>query len=251
MRLETKSRRFGQRRRGQPLPRGGHKGKQYQRVSLSSASGPKGRDMAQPLEISGDATVHSRGRLRDRHPFPTVTDTETHVRRGSSKSAALFGPRVSSLKVLRDTLQFSLSMSSVAARQFESRDRRDTMILAMATDAARVKVKAREAKHKKTRQIGYRAVRYQRFKGRRHEIMEDETREALQAPRAKRCQAMVIWLEAQAMVNAQEGKPRDEPRNPVLVDSHPELSCSGADNVSSEEPQGLITTFFRSVRGGR
>jgi len=120
------------------------------------------------------------------------------------------------------------------------------MILAMTSDAAQVKVKAREAKHKKTRQVGYRAVRFQRFKGRRHEIMEDETREALQARRAKRCQAMIIWLEAQALVNAQEGRPREEPQNPVLADSHPELSCSGLDAVAPEEPQGLITTFFRS-----
>ena len=81
--------------------------------------------------------------------------------------------------------------------------------------------------------------------------MEDETREALQARRAKRCQAIIIWLEAQALVNAQEGKPRVEPQNPVLADSHPELSCSGLDAVALEEPQGLITTFFRSVRGGR
>ena len=125
------------------------------------------------------------------------------------------------------------------------------MILAMTSDAARVKVKAREAKHKKTRQVGYRAVRYQRFKGRRHEIMEDETREALQARRAKRCQAMIIGLEAQALVNAQEGEPRGEPRSPVLADSHPGPFCSGPDTVSPEEPHGLITTFFRSVRGGR
>jgi len=138
-------------------------------------------------------------------------------------------------------------MSSAAARQFESRDRRDTMIDAMTSDAARFKAKAREAKHKKTHQAGYRAGRYQRFKGRRHEIMEDETREALRARRAKRCQAMIIWLEAQALVNAQEG----EPRNPVLVDSHPGPSCSGPGIESLEESQGLITTFFRSVRGGR
>jgi len=142
-------------------------------------------------------------------------------------------------------------MPSAATHQFESRDRRDTMILAMTSDAARVKVKAREAKHKKTRQVGYRAVRYQRFKGRRHEIMEDETREALRARRAKRCQAMIIWLEAQALVNAQEGGPRGEPRNPGPVDSDPELFCSGTDAVAQEEPQGLITNFFRSVRGGR
>ena len=138
-------------------------------------------------------------------------------------------------------------MSSAAARQFESRDRRNTMILAMTSDAARFKVKAREAKHKKTRQVGYRAVRYKRFKGRRHEIMQDETREALKARRAKRCQAMIIWLEAQALVNAQEGEPRD----PVLVDSHQAPSCLEPINESPGESQGLITTFFRSVRGGR
>ena len=138
-------------------------------------------------------------------------------------------------------------MSSAAARQFESRDRRDTMILAMTSDAARFKVKAREAKHKKTRQVGYRTIRYKRFKGRRHEIMEDKTREALKARRAKRCQAMIVWLEAQALVNAQEGEPRD----PVRVDSHKEPSFLEPDNESPGESQGLITTFFSSVRGGR
>jgi hypothetical protein len=138
-------------------------------------------------------------------------------------------------------------MSSAAARQFESRDRRDTMILAMTSDAARFKVKAREAKHKKTRQVGYRAVRYKRFKGRRHEIMEDETREALRARRAKRCQAMIVWLEAQALVNAQEG----EPREPVQVGFHKEPSPPEPDHESPGKSQGLITAFFRSVRGGR
>ena len=84
--------------------------------------------------------------------------------------------------------------------------------------------------------------------------MEDETREAFHVRRAKRFQAMITWLEAQAKVNAQEGTPRDEPCNADLVDSNTcrlELPRPDPDTVSIHgEPQRLITSFFCSV-GGR
>ena len=67
-----------------------------------------------------------------------------------------------------------LDMASVADRQFALSDRRDRMILAMATDAARVKVKAREAKQKTVRQIGHRTERYQQFKGRRTSALQED-----------------------------------------------------------------------------
>ena len=78
------------------------------------------------------------------------------------------------------------------------------MILATATDAARVKVKAHEAGHEKVRQIGHRTERYQQFKGRRSTVMQEE----LHVRRNQRFQAMVTWLEAQAQVNTEEGTPR-------------------------------------------
>lgn len=87
-------------------------------------------------------------------------------------------------------------------------DRRDRMILGMAHDAARVKSKAREARHKRVRQSGYRQVRYQRFQGRRDEAMEEETREAYRARMTRSIQAMARWLESQALANAEEGRPR-------------------------------------------
>jgi len=48
-------------------------------------------------------------------------------------------------------------MPPSAFRLFELNDRRDQMLLTMTTDAARVKVKSREARHKK--QVCYRRVR--------------------------------------------------------------------------------------------
>ena len=85
------------------------------------------------------------------------------------------------------------------------RDRRDQMMLSMAKDASRTKTKAREARHKGTRQVGYRAVRYQRFQGRRGEVMEEEARKCIRARRARSIQLMATWLEAQALTNAEEG----------------------------------------------
>ena len=84
--------------------------------------------------------------------------------------------------------------------------------------------------------------------------MEEETREDFHARRAKRFQAMITWLEAQAQVNAQEGTPRHEPWNADLVDSNTrrmELPRPDPDAASTHgEQQQLITSFFRSV-GGR
>ena len=83
----------------------------------------------------------------------------------------------------------------------------------MASDASRVKVKAREALHKKIRQTGYRRARYQRFKGRREDVLEDEIRERGHLRRVKSIQKMEAWLSAQAQVNSEEGSPRDAPEN--------------------------------------
>ena len=99
------------------------------------------------------------------------------------------------------------SVSQVQA----ARDRRDQMMLAMAKDASRIKTKAREARHKGTRQVGYRAVRYQRFQGRRGEVLEKESRDRVRIRRARSIRLMATWLEAQALVNAEEGTPREEP----------------------------------------
>ena len=113
----------------------------------------------------------------------------------------LFRPRVSSPKVLRDTLSSNqLDMSSVADRQFALSDRRDRMILSMANHAARVKTKAREAKQQAVRQVGHRAERYQQFKGRRTSVLQEDVK----ARRYRGSQAMGRWLEAQALVNAEE-----------------------------------------------
>ena len=64
-------------------------------------------------------------------------------------------------------------MSSSALHLQVFKDRRDTLLLAMASDASRVKIKAREALYKKIRQTGYRQVRYQRFKGRGEDVLEN------------------------------------------------------------------------------
>ena len=104
----------------------------------------------------------------------------------------------------------TIVMSPSATRLLEISDRRDQMVLTMTVDAARVKTKSREARHKKERQVTYRRVRYQRFKGRRGDAMEDEVREAVRARRAKSLQRMMMWLESQARANAEEGGPRME-----------------------------------------
>jgi hypothetical protein len=65
-------------------------------------------------------------------------------------------------------------MVSAAARQFALSERRDKMILAMATHVARVKVKLRDAKHEAVRQVGHRTERYQQFKGRRSTVLQED-----------------------------------------------------------------------------
>ena len=95
-----------------------------------------------------------------------------------------------------------------------SKDRRDTLLLFMARHASRVKVKAREALHKKIRQTGYRHVRYQRFKGRREDVLADEIRERRRLRRVKSIQKIEAWLSAQAQVNSKKGSPRDIPETP-------------------------------------
>jgi len=111
------------------------------------------------------------------------------------------------------------------------RDRRDQMMLSMAKDASRTKTKAREARHKRTRQVGYRAVRYQWFQGHRGEVLEEEARECVRIRRARSIQLMATWLEAQALANAEEGTPREGP-------------SSGASNGPEPLGQKLITAFW-------
>ena len=100
-------------------------------------------------------------------------------------------------------------MSSPAPSLQISKDRRDILLLGMARDASRVKVKAKEALHKKIRQTGYRRVRYQLFKGRREDVLDDEIRERRRLRRVKSIQFMEAWLSAQTQANSEEGSPRD------------------------------------------
>jgi hypothetical protein len=169
---------------------------------------------------------------------------------------------------------------SKAFRLLAAKDRRDKMTLGMARDASRAKDKAREVKHKKVRQVGYRQGRYQRFKGRRDEAMEEEVREARRVRVKKSNDFMAGWLEAQAQANAEEGSPRVRPQvvvvevNLVVMATIPEgpldprepvmmavalgtgpLSVVGATLVGAVDPrvegvkpavgrQALITSFF-------
>ena len=105
------------------------------------------------------------------------------------------------------------------------------MMLSLAKDASRTKTKAWEARHKGTRQVGYRAVRYQRFQGRRGEVMEEEARKCIRARRARSIQLMATWLEAQALANAEEGTPREGP-------------SSEAGEGSGSVGRKLITAFW-------
>jgi len=91
-----------------------------------------------------------------------------------------------------------------ASRQLAMSDRRVQMIPTMAIDAARTKSKSREARHKVARQVGYRHVRYQRFKGRPGDAMEEDARVAIRERRQKSIRFMEGWLEAQDLVNSEE-----------------------------------------------
>ena len=103
-------------------------------------------------------------------------------------------------------------MVSITARKFALYERRDQMVLVMTSHAARVKIKARQAKDEAVRQVGHRTERYLQFKGRRSTALD----EGGHARRARRFQAMILWLEAQALVNSEEGTPRE-----VFADSQP------------------------------
>ena len=144
-----------------------------------------------------------------------------------------------------------------ASRLLEISDRRDKMVLTMAVDAAGVKAKFREARHKKAREIAYRGVRYQRFNGRRKDVMEEEeVRKAKCARHSKSLQRMVKWLEAQDRANAEEGSPRadddgeDQEAMPLilLVIRPPSVvePVKVEENVvlPGERDQRLITFFF-------
>ena len=91
-----------------------------------------------------------------------------------------------------------------ASRLLEISERRDKMLLNMAVHSARAKAKSREVLHKNKRQMGYRKVRYKKFKGRRDDIIAVEVLEHKRRQRVK----MSGWLEAQGLVNAEEGYPR-------------------------------------------
>ena len=117
----------------------------------------------------------------------------------------------------------------------------------MATDAARVNVKAREAKQEGVRQIDHRTERYQQFKGRRSTVLPED----LQARRNRCFQAMLRWLEAQALVNAEEGTPREVHAAAGLVNLGAVREGEWGDSIpgsggeaASNEPQRLITSFF-------
>ena len=142
------------------------------------------------------------------------------------------------------TRSSTLSMVSAAARKFALSERRDQMVLVMASHAARVKVKARQAKDEAVRQVGHRTERYQQFKGRRSTVLDD-------ARRARRFQAMLLWLEAQALANAEEGSPREyhanaqSPDLEIQVDSDAgEASTEVEGEKVLDDSQRLITSFF-------
>jgi len=155
----------------------------------------------------------------------------------------------------------TIAMSPSATRLLEISDRRDQMVLTMTVDAARVKTKSREARRKKERQVAYRRVRYQRFKGRRGDAMEDEVREAVRARRAKSLQRMMMRLELQARANAEEGGPRMEEDEdglddvPLVFFVAPPLAAAlrvvapvEVEREVAAVNQRLITSFF-GVRG--
>ena len=133
-------------------------------------------------------------------------------------------------------------MPPSASRLLELSDRRDQLVLSMVIDLARVKTKAVEAKRKQARQVGYRSVRYQRFKGRRGDAMEDEVRQAIRARRTKSIQIMAEWLEAQALSNALEGTPREK---------EVETAGSAPDATSPEKPSSTAASTPIVAAGGQ
>jgi hypothetical protein len=138
-------------------------------------------------------------------------------------------------------------MVSAAARKFALSERRDQMVLVMASHAARVKVKARQAKDEAVRQVGHRTERYQQFKGRRSTVLD----EGGHARRARRFQAMLLWLEAQALANAEEGSPREYHANAQSPDLEIQVDSDAGESSTEvegekvlDDSQRLITSFF-------
>ena len=141
----------------------------------------------------------------------------------------------------------NLIMVSAAARKFALSERRDQMVLVMASHAARVKVKARQAKDEAVRQVGHRTERYQQFKERRSTALD----EGGHARRARRVQAMLLWLEAQALANAEEGSPREIHANGRPMDVEIQEDCEAGEAAANAEgekflddSQRLITSLF-------
>ena len=148
------------------------------------------------------------------------------------------------------TRSSNLIMVSAAARKFALSERRDQMVLVMASHAARVKVKARQAKDEAVRQV-HRTERYQQFKGRRSTALD----EGGHARRARRVQAMLLWLEAQALANAQEGSPREIHANGRPMDVEIQEDCEAGEEAAEamggkvlDDSQRLITSFFGVTR---
>jgi hypothetical protein len=115
------------------------------------------------------------------------------------------------------------------------------MILRMAQDAARAKNKAREVRNKFARQKEYRRVRFHRFKGRREDFMEDETRFAYRGRLERSIQTMAAWLEAQARANSKEGKSRF-----VIVEEDDEMDDVPLSRlvVKAPEPAAIAVAFL-------
>ena len=68
---------------------------------------------------------------------------------------------------------------AISSSRVVAQDCRDQMLLTMAVDTARAKSKSRDVRLKVAKQVEGRGVRYQKFKGRRGDAMEEELREAL------------------------------------------------------------------------
>jgi hypothetical protein len=111
----------------------------------------------------------------------------------------------------------------------------------MAQDATRVKSKAREERNKFARQKEYRRVRFHRFKGRREDFMEEETRLAYRGRLGRSIQTMAVWLEAQARVNSEEGTSRF-----VIVEEEDEMDDVPLSQlvVKTSEPTLIAVAFI-------
>ena len=145
------------------------------------------------------------------------------------------------------TRSSNLIMVSTAARKFALSERRDQMVLVMASHAARVKVKARQAKDEALRQVGHRTERFQQFKGWRSTALD----EGGHARRARRFQAMLLWLEAQALANAEEEGPLEYQANNRSPDLEIQVDSDAGEAAAEVEGgkifddlQRLITSFF-------